>query len=42
MKSLIKSVVILGQALGLVMGDGFTTASWEVSERYPYLTYWIF
>ena len=40
MKSLIKSAVLIGQVLGLVIGDKFTTASWEVPERYPYFTRW--
>jgi len=42
MKSLIKSAVIIGQVLGLVMGDKFTTASCEVQERYPNATPWFF
>ena len=42
MKSLIKSAVIIGQVLGLVMGDNFTTASWQVSDRYPYIFYRFF
>ena len=40
MKSLIKSAVIIGQVFWLVMGDKFTTASWQVPERYPYAPYW--
>lgn len=41
-KSLIKSTVIIGQVLGLVMGDKFITASWEVPERYPNVARWFF
>ena len=40
MKSLIKSAVIIGQVLGLVMGDKFTTPSCEVQERYPIDARW--
>ena len=42
MKSLIKSAVIIGQVLGLVMGDNFTPGSWQVLERYPYAPRWFF
>ena len=42
MKSLIKSAVIIGQVLGLVVGDNFTTGSWQVTERYPYAPYRFF
>ncbi len=39
MKSLIKSAAIIGQVFGLIMGENFTTASWQVPERYPDVSY---
>ena len=42
MKNLIKSAVVIGQVLGLVMGENLTTASWQVSKRYPYASYRFF
>jgi len=39
MKSLMKSVQIIGQVFGLVFGDNFTTPAAHTMEQYPYLRF---
>lgn len=39
MKGLKESVLIIGQVLGLLMGDNFATTL-EVLEQYPYIRFY--
>lgn len=39
MIGLMKSVLIIGQVLNLLIGDDFTTPTSEVMERYPYFRF---
>jgi len=40
MKGLMKSVLIVGQVLGLFAGNNFTTPTLEVLERDPFLHFY--
>ena len=39
MNGLRKSVLVIGQVLGLLMGDKFNTPISEVLKRHPYLRF---
>jgi len=39
MKSLMKSVLVIGQVLGLLIGYNVSNPTLQVPERYPYLRF---
>lgn len=39
MRMLEKSVLVIGQVLGLLIGENFTTPPSEVLQKYPYLQF---